>query len=450
MNKLIKKIKKIETAKIIKYIPIILLITYSFIIHLKISATWGDDLFFANQKGNLIEILTNRYYNWTSRILIETVLISILAHASFLWKIIDALMLLLISYSLNKVFNQKKSSFINMMIVLLLIIYPYSQMNSAGWGATTINYLWPLALALFALIPIMNEVRKNDYNKIGLLAYFPAFIFAINQEQLSVLYLGFLIIFNFYVYVTNKKINKLLFFYLIMNIIAIIFILKCPGNMIRLREETLTWFKDYNQLTVIDKIGLSLNNTFELVIGKTNYLFILMYSSITYYLLKNSKHKSLKIISILSLLGTVIIPHFDLFTMNDIYNKNIWILNEMLKVLPISQIEYLFSIVLSILYLVNTIFLLSVIFKENNYLRIFVPIIFLAGILSRMIIGFSPTLYISSTRTAIFMFFSFIMITIIILNRSKLNMLEKRGIILYTILILLLAKFFTVTFNIRL
>ena len=65
--------------------------------------------------------------------------------------------------------------------------------------------------------------------------------------------------------------------------------------------------------------------------------------------------------------------------------------------------RHIFALVISVLFIVTVIYILVKLLKENSILPI---IIILMGCASRVIMGFSPTVFVSGSRTMIFMYFS--------------------------------------------
>ena len=63
-------------------------------------------------------------------------------------------MAVLACYSLSKLFVKENKDKNKFMLMAMVLIYPYYTMHQTGWASTSINYLWPLATGLFALIPI--------------------------------------------------------------------------------------------------------------------------------------------------------------------------------------------------------------------------------------------------------------------------------------------------------
>ena len=79
-------------------------------------------------------------------------------------------------------------------------------MNSAGWAATTVNYMWPLATCLYALIPIRKiwDGEKIKFWEYPL--YIIATLFSANQEQACCILVGTYILFTIFMIIKNKKI----------------------------------------------------------------------------------------------------------------------------------------------------------------------------------------------------------------------------------------------------
>lgn len=416
--------------KIKKYIPSIITFLYGVLVTVTKSPFIGDANVFIGIKGNLIDILISRYYQWTSRVVIEGVLLTVLkSYKGILWFILNILIIFALYLVLKKLFNTKREVYINYIICSSIILYTYNDMFSAGWSATTVNYLWPLVLGLFAFIPIVSILNnENKSNKILFLTI-PALLFACNQEQVAALVFGFSLVALIYYYIKNKKINYIILVYILISVIGIVFALTCPGNANRLNSETINWFSDFNKLGIIDKLFLSLNNTFDVLLSRINYIGIMFYLVLSYYFIKN-KNK-LYILSIILLLGTLIVPLLNIFNLNTLYQLNHGPSMDIIPILILDSSSYITSIVIANIYLIGTIILLY-----NTKEKVLSTITFIAALLSRMIIGFSPTIFASSYRTAIFMNYLIVITTLILFNSMKLNKKEKKYItILYLLLV---------------
>ena len=119
--------------------------------HTLIRADFGDDLAYQNILANqsLSSFLRERYYTWSSRVLIEAVMLLFVTGNVWLWKIADSLMVLLFLWAVSELFGgesvQEKLR-AQMLMFCMIWIVPFFSLSSAGWITTTINYLWPLTL----------------------------------------------------------------------------------------------------------------------------------------------------------------------------------------------------------------------------------------------------------------------------------------------------------------
>lgn len=437
--------------KIIKYLPLICLIIYVVYLQFHINLNFGDDLYFSNlQNENIWNLLVNRYYEWTSRFLIEAIMISILSFAPFLWRIITFSSFIILYFVLENIFNDKKNSFVSWTIVVALILVPFSLMNSAGWGATTMNYWWPLMAILIAFIPIVNLLKNKAYNKWLLFLQIPLLIYACNQEQVALLSFGFLIIFLLYYYISKKKIPKIMWVYLFITLLSLLFILCCPGNKVRYLVELERWFPDFQTLNILEKGLLSLSNTFELIIGQRCYLYILLFIFIAY--LNYINKKKINVLLCVGLLfGLYIIPKFPVYYLNSTYALYFEMNNNLLPLINLESAWFMLSLLVSLIYLFCTLYLLFKLpIKKSNkaFMNYLYCLIFMAGFLSRFVIGFSPTLFASNLRTGIFFEISLLFL-VILLSKEILNKKPQHTFLVIYGILLLLAKLIRISISIK-
>ena len=144
-----------------------------------------DDSFFielGKNNSNTFEIVKNRYNTWSSRVFIEFVLIEVLK-SKVLWAIIQSLMMGLLAYSISKLFIKAElKSKLNPIICALILTYPINMLTLIGWGASTVNYIWPLATCLYALIPIKKYYNNEKIKWFEYPIYICALLFACNID----------------------------------------------------------------------------------------------------------------------------------------------------------------------------------------------------------------------------------------------------------------------------
>lgn len=143
--------------------------------HLVIKISAGDDVVYFQtlMDGRSIwEILAHRYATWSSRMAIEFVLIP-LVQVPWLWKILDIIVFTLIPVLLYRLLFLNPEKYLDMecninktagkwLVCAFMLLYPFSDMVSAGWIATTVNYLWPL-LGLLYIALLLQKLAQNKF-----------------------------------------------------------------------------------------------------------------------------------------------------------------------------------------------------------------------------------------------------------------------------------------------
>lgn len=158
-----EKIKKVINSI---YLPFILLGIVLIIVHIPL-VKFGDDLWFQNmlnEKG-LIEYTTQRFNNWTSRNIIETVLVTLSnTHVSMvIWKILNVCIFELLAYSTYTLFvkniqDKSKKLKLTWLLISGIFLIPFTALKDTGWIATTTNYLWVLSIRY-----VFNNAYKEKY-----------------------------------------------------------------------------------------------------------------------------------------------------------------------------------------------------------------------------------------------------------------------------------------------
>ena len=168
------KIKKFQKKDLIKYLPFIVLFFLILLWHLKIKHT-GDDIYFAKtirEYKNMFDYLSMRYKIWSSRVILEAFFIIFNSYLPIkIWKIMDTAFYTLIAFLISKIFNKKNDLKLNIIICMLVLIYPFIDMNTAGYVTTTIAYVWPMFSMLYILYIITKvleskKIKIYDFNNI--------------------------------------------------------------------------------------------------------------------------------------------------------------------------------------------------------------------------------------------------------------------------------------------
>lgn len=407
-----KKIKELLNKKSVYYVCLFILV---FALHLFMKPGEADDSWFINNyTGNPLSFAYMRYMQWSSRFLIEMVLVVIVSLPLILWKVLDTLMIVLLFYSGNKLLNVKDRKIL-IFEILLIMILPWKVFGETGWIATTLNYTWPITLGFYGFSILLEE--KTNFLKQTI--SFICIIFACNQEQMCCVMLAFIII-CFCIRTFQKKNNKVFLIPFIICILMGILHIICPGNSMRQISEMQTWYPAYQNFDVLDKISIGIISTVTAILFDFRIIYIAFIGMLILYTnyLPLNKKLSYVVQFILACFIFINIYPFD-STQLMFYSKaqESIVITFMNFVLPVLLFSLLISIVI---YLILK--------TKNKYNYMFV-LLFLSGICSRLILGFSPTVYASGKRTVIYFYIICYLLTVFIMKTIciiKENDFEKK------------------------
>lgn len=371
------------------------------------------------ETNSVTSLVKERYYEWTSRVIIEFTLFTVLKTSKYLWIFIQACMMALIGYSISKLFVKKENKTeLNTMILLMILAYPMDIMASAGWAATTTNYMWPLATALFALIPIKKAWDKEKIKIYQYPLYILSLLYACNQEQTCAIVFGVYLLFTVLLILRDKKkIHPFVIIQLILAIASLIFVLTAPGNYVRKDTEIESFFKDFEMLTIQDKISVGLTLTMGNIVKTCSVPFAFFSLMIATYIFTTYKEKLYRVVSIIPLLTISVLGIFsdiifDMFPYLGAFTEILTKQEVILTAANCNNLLYVLPLMLSMVVFLSIILSLLLIFKnlKNNI----AVLVFLVGLASRLIMGFSPTMFASSVRTILFLDFAMLIAALLI------------------------------------
>lgn len=404
------KIKKIY--EIIKpYLPFIILFIFYLAIHFKLVYI-SDDRINGNKTFDegQISYLIKSYKTSSSRLFIYLINNCFYLMPMKIWKIVDTLMIVIGAKCISKLFNDKKDYLLDWVICIIVSLFPFIQMSSAGFIATTLTYYWTIVFLLIAMLPVKKIFKNEEIKTYFYPLYFLLLIYATDCEQLCVFLFGLSLCFILYKkYNKKEKVHWYLIGMLLFSILKLIFIKTCPGNSVRAAASTIARFPLYDTLSFFDKFYMGIKYTTYVLISSGIPLFVL---TLLLCVQTNIKDKNkfnivlsnvlLVIVSFMTVFSNILINNYTYFSryVNDygiritsnIYNINI----------P--------SLLLSVFMFTGIIYLILINFRKN-YLPI---VLFLGGLATQFIMIFSPTIYASGQRTGSIMFYSLLVISFII------------------------------------
>lgn len=424
------------------------------IVHCIIRTGTNDDSWFAEilDKYEVFEFLKIRYETWTSRIPIELVVIFLTRWNPWVWKILNIIVVLLLIHGLGEVFGKGDRCNSTLLFMFLLPILPLSMHSSAGWISTTINYLWPITAGVVALIPISRWEQGKQLKWWQYFVFLLAGTLACFQEQVAaVLFASYAIYVGYRIW--NRR--KLSYFHFVLLLIAgilLIFILSCPGNENRGIAETDRWFPEFAGLSNISKILIGYLNTFSYYVscGEYNTIFLLFASVLFVVITCTTKSKLARAIAFVPLFISFVWGYGGRVIMKlGFTSRTYWIgLLQNDKLPKLGVYSYGPIIIECIVFLLVICAVIGALYFLFGFtIEYGLTIVILgASICSRMILGFSPTVYVSGSRTATLGCICIVVLIYLCIQRC----MEKTGdrkLVLYIAPFYLIALFSTIMVN---
>lgn len=350
--------------------------------------------------NNYFYFAYDRFFTWSSRLLIESATLLFSTHEKlFVLGASGATFLMLLA-------GKKYSPALPYLPALLIFIFlPATEFLSAGSIPTYTNYIFPASFLIFSLF------TKYTTNKYLYIFSVCCFTFSIMQEQLAVyafLWLGF-DLFKGWVKKDNShfKTNSLYFF---VSMLGIISAKIAPGNAVRFGKEVVSWFPNFQNLTIFQKIGLGILETGDGMISNS-FSFVLLFL-VTLFVVSIIKRDVL----------SISLTSFILMTVSS--QKLGWsnLLQTLTSVSKLAREAGTFSFNLVyltgvlfylILFLIITFVLWRLCHQDTKIWAIYLLII---GLASRMLVSLSPTIYASGTRTYLPVMISLMLITCMLVN----------------------------------
>lgn len=406
--------------------------------HIMIRADFGDDLAYKNILVNqsMFDFLRERYHTWSSRVLIEAVMLPFVTGNVWWWKIADSLMIVLFLWIVSELFGGEKEQEkmqAQMLMFCMIWIVPFFSLSSAGWITTTINYLWPLTLGLVAMLPLRHWIREEKIPVWEFTVCPVCALYGANMEQMGAILLGSYVVFGGYLLWKRKKLSPFYFLQLLLIAGSLVFILTAPGNACRTEAEIQRFFPEFAGLSVGQKLWMGFLDTTQYYLaagdGQKSYVFGLfsailwLAALLTFWNRKEKRGIPGLLLSVLPVVFYWGIGQAGNFLLNSgglTRGRNgIGVLAQNRQIPGMSYFSGGLVVFQTLCYLIVLAAVAGTIFyvwgvSEETLLEL---LILAAGFLSRLVVGFSPTIYASGDRTALFCTAAILIVTLRNLQR---------------------------------
>ena len=242
-------------------------------------------------------------------------------------------------------------------------------------------------------------------------------------------------------------------------------ILISPGNAKRMIVETARYYAEYVNFGIIEKLYLGTIPTIGILL-KDKVLFTVFYIILSASALLKTKNKYIKYILYFNILLILFLVFFktlidiasiptylkigllhnpiivSAFSTVDSITKSMPVINDTIRLLTYQGLPNDVTAPTVLAVLISIYLILSgcwMIFKIFGKEQLFPLILFIVGFISRLAVGFSPTIFASGSRTAFFFYITIIAVTLMLIKKlfdeNTLNKtLEKRMTIILVIL----------------
>jgi hypothetical protein len=289
---------------------------------------------------------------------------------------------------------------------------------SAGWVTMSVNYLWTISFGVSFLVVIKKIIVDDEISGYEYFISSVFLFFSINHEIMCVLLL--LILLSTSIYLVYRKRNHwFVYFSLVLCIISLIFILTAPGNQVR-RSSELKWFIDFNNISLVDKLEIGLSSAFSKCLFNFNFIYF-FFSLFLFISIWNKYQDGLyKVYSIIPLMIGILFGNVAYVIVDRMFPYLANLDTEMSKygLITLQNFTQIQSYIpFFILYAtILIVFILFYLLFDNEWQSFIAIGILILGILSRVIVAFSPTVWASGARTYSYLFISLILCSIMILK----------------------------------
>ena len=276
---------------------------------------------------------------------------------------------------------------------------------------------------MFSIIPIIDIMNNNKISFIKYMLYLFASIYACNQEQMAMIIFIVYGIFILYCIANKKTIKSISIIIFAISILSLIFIVTCPGNSSRMETEVMNLNinlnMNFSNFTILKKIENGISSIMYYITTLYRTIFIVFTGTIAYCITKKYKNFKYIILGFMPIALTIGKTAFSYILFQNI-NKIVLMFG---YVIEINFLKNFFDIYIDLLIIVSIFIDVYLLFKinkskEEKTLNAFIPLgILFLGMVSRLIIGLTPTTCSTDERTSIFWYVSIIIVLILMINK---------------------------------
>lgn len=384
------------------------------VIHLFLPLNWGDDSIFNTEAAMSI----TEFLKGSSRLLTDS-MTYVFCRWHILWRLVNPVILTLLVKASSELIPAKNKQ-LTVKLLSVTLIYPTMIIVDAGFIATTVNYLWPITFAVINLLVFQKLYSGERFRPIHL-AGIPLLLYALNMEMMSAV-LTFAFLFGCALMIYNKKVRILPFIQLIISVggLLVAYLGNINGDNSRMVREIGRYFPGYGELNIFNKLELGFSSTFYCMTMKLSFAsvaFIVFTSFLTIAVFRSSKNIALRLSAsfpcifavVFSIISVTPLKDSDFVTFFTGGMQNYKMSKAVYTFEPVPDILF---IIIAVCVLVTVAFLLR---DKNEVIKSY--LILAVGLGTRLIMGFSPTVWASGYRTFAVFIITMIVVAVMITDK---------------------------------
>lgn len=230
------------------FLPFVVLFLVMLAFFAGVDTAYGDDQAFRTALGGTTpwQMALDYRQTWSARIVIEVVYFTLYTLPPLVWQVLQCLMVVLMAYAFTRLAGTQRQVRANWLACGVVAVYPLAEMISAGWMSTSCNYLWPIALGLYALVPWVDTLCSRKTHPVTAVLAILALVYAANAEQVLAVLLGFVVLAVIWMLVKKQKPRVVQWIGLAVLAGMVVQLLLAPGPALRQAEEVARFNPDFH------------------------------------------------------------------------------------------------------------------------------------------------------------------------------------------------------------
>lgn len=332
------------------------------------------------------------------------------------WKVFDTGVYVIFAMLMTHIFTKNKWYHV-LVVCMLILVFPFDYMMSAGWIATTANYLYPFvgALVLVRMIKYVLEDQKIPVSMYIAVAL--SIIYTTNQDQTAVALLAGLVIYLVYLRITKaeQRLQKTTLGLFLSSLAMYIAYFLLPGHLGRMSSDSTDemdlWFPEYVDWTFGDKVFHGYTSTVANLFYNDVLVFTL-FAGLLLIISLRQKNPLKIVVGCVPFLGVALSHYMDRGQFIYYFERSIG----MPELMPIGVFSFPF-----ILSIIMIICIFAAVWMNVNKLenKLLITLLLILGAGTREMMGFTATIYASSYRTFTFFLYAIIICCIILFNEME-------------------------------